>query len=376
MNEKIKETGYILLELCRSVLCGEKLERHIIERVDMEQLFQLCQEHSLTAIVCTALEKNGISPSENWKIARAKSIRKNMLLDAEREQIMAYFEKNGIWHMPLKGILLQNDYPQTGMRQMADNDILYDKEYQKQVQDYMERRGYHADLIGKNHHDVYMKPPIYNFEMHTSLISEISPLYAYCAELEQRRVLQEGTRYTYRFTEEDFYIFMTIHAWKHYMSAGTGIRTLLDYHVYLQKRSSSMDWTYIEQELQRIDILAFEQQLRNTVQHIFLKSDVLSVEDKELIENMLFSGTYGTYENMIRKNAEKAGVQRKGGYFVKRIFPDKEFYYQYFPKSKKYPILIPCFWMYRCVRAVTVRRKRYQGEYQMVRKIFEKESLS
>ena len=376
MNEKMKETGYVLLELCRSVLCEDKLEQHTIEQIDMELLFQLCQKHSLTAIVCTALEQNGISPPEKWKLARAKAIRKNMLLDAEREQIMAYFEKNGIWHMPLKGILLQKDYPQTGMRQMADNDILYDKAYQKQVRNYMEKRGYHADSIGKYHHDVYMKPPIYNFEMHTALISETSPLSDYCAELEQRRVLQEGTQYTYRFTKEDFYIFMTIHAWKHYMSAGTGMRTLLDYYVFLQKRRSDMDWAYIEQELKRIDILGFEQQLRNAVEHIFLKSDVLSEKDKEIIDNMLFSGTYGTYENMVQKNVEKTGVQRRGRYLIKRIFPNKEFYYQYFPKSRKYPMLIPCFWVYRCVRAVTVRRKQYQGEYRVVRKIFEKESLS
>lgn len=35
--------------------------------------------------------------------------------------------------MPLKGILLKEMYPKIGMLQMADNDILYDKQYRKET---------------------------------------------------------------------------------------------------------------------------------------------------------------------------------------------------------------------------------------------------
>lgn len=52
---------------------------------------------------------------------------------------------------------------------MADQDILYDSSRQNDVMNIMLGLGYSAESIGKSHHDVYHKPPIFNFEMHTAL---------------------------------------------------------------------------------------------------------------------------------------------------------------------------------------------------------------
>mgnify|MGYP002969688486 CR=1 FL=1 len=79
-------------------------------------------------------------------------------------------------YLPLKGIIMKDYYPSVGMRQMSDNDILFDKAYAKQIRDYMsdndilfdadawERmekhmisEGYKAEYVGKGNHDVYHK---------------------------------------------------------------------------------------------------------------------------------------------------------------------------------------------------------------------------
>ena len=55
-----------------------------------------------------------------------KAVRKNVILDVERTAIFEEFERKGIWYMPLKGSILKELYPENGMREMADNDVLYD----------------------------------------------------------------------------------------------------------------------------------------------------------------------------------------------------------------------------------------------------------
>ena len=67
-----------------------------------------------------------------------------MLLDAEREQVFKEMDAAGIWHLPLKGSVLKSLYPKPWMRQMSDNDILFDPEYQSEVKDIMVKRGYLA----------------------------------------------------------------------------------------------------------------------------------------------------------------------------------------------------------------------------------------
>ena len=54
-------------------------------------------------------------------------MRKALLFDAERKGILDFMEQRGIWYLPLKGVVLKDYYPAVGMRQMSDNDILYDE---------------------------------------------------------------------------------------------------------------------------------------------------------------------------------------------------------------------------------------------------------
>lgn len=98
-----------------------------------------------------------------------------MLLDSEREKIFSLFEKGGIWYLPLKGVILKEMYHVYGMRQMADNDILFDSTYRKEVKDIFLSLGYEMESYNKGNHDVYLKAPIYNYEMHVSLFDKTIP---------------------------------------------------------------------------------------------------------------------------------------------------------------------------------------------------------
>lgn len=48
-------------------------------------------------------------------------------------------------------------YPVFGMRQMADNDILFDSTYREKVRDIFLDSGYEIEAYNKGNHDVYQK---------------------------------------------------------------------------------------------------------------------------------------------------------------------------------------------------------------------------
>ena len=125
--------------------------------------------------------------------AKERAIRKTMLLDAERGQILAELERLGIWYMPLKGSILKDYYPRYGMRQMGDNDILYDTDRQEDVVILMKERGYTVKCIDKNNQDDFLKLPVYNFEMHSVLCAKKSNAawYAYYRGIKDR-LLRDG----------------------------------------------------------------------------------------------------------------------------------------------------------------------------------------
>lgn len=369
----MKQTGYDMLYLSACAVNKIKPDSDYITHVNLDKLFQMCQYHSLTAIVCTALESAGIY-DKKFMEEKAKAIRKVMLLDAERKQICGFLEQNNIWYMPLKGVILKNMYPEIGMRQMSDNDILYDVSYRTIIMDFMQKRGYHLKGDNRNHCDEWLKEPVYNFEMHFNLFVKSRKIfYNYYKNVKNRLVRVDGKKYMYRFSDEDFYIYMTAHAYKHYSIGGTGLRTLLDYYVYLKNKETQLDWEYIAKEIKKLDISEFEKEIRTTAKKTFIPCSELTEKEREMVEFMLFSGTYGNVYNIIKHKAELLEADSKSKYIFRRIFPNMKFYREYFPITARCPVLIPFVWIYRLFRAVFKRHDKYLSEIKNIRKMSEKE---
>ena len=112
---------------------------------------------------------SGIQPSGDLTLGSYLGAIKNW---SERAEIFRELDRMKIWYLPLKGIGLKSLYPGIGMREMSDNDILIDPCGRDRVHELMLRRGYTALSKPAEHHDVYLKQPIYNFEIHVGLIGD------------------------------------------------------------------------------------------------------------------------------------------------------------------------------------------------------------
>ena len=162
-NDLLK-TAKDLVYLLSCAVNGETPEKNICDKMNLDKVLKLARNHSLSAAAAIALENAGIISGE-FREEKFKAVRRLSLLNTERGKVLSKLEDSGIWYLPLKGIVLKDYYPKTAMREMSDNDILFDCEKYEEVKDIMEGLGFKCKLYGKTNHDVYEKPPQLDFEM-------------------------------------------------------------------------------------------------------------------------------------------------------------------------------------------------------------------
>lgn len=352
--------------------------------VSWEEVFEICTRND---VACTAypalvrLKKEGVkdlpTPQmlEKWQELYHVAILKEVTFDEEREKLLASFEKAGIAYMPLKGILLKAYYPSIGLRSFADNDILYDAAKIKEVKAIMEGMGYTTKSYGKGNHDVYQKLPMLNFELHRSLTGVTCSFKSYTDQAWDRAIKDRDNAFGYHMTKEDFYIYFIIHAHKHYSNLGTGIRTLLDQYLYLDREGRKLNWQYINQEFAKLGLNGFESELRGLGKLLFGERGMreLSARQEELLGYLASQGTYGTVSNGIRQMIQKKGKdgnlrKAKQRYVWERIFPKREVLQSENPILEKYAVLYPVMVVRRWFH-VFFRWKRIKNEIEIVKKI-------
>ena len=305
-----------------------------------------------------------------------------MLLDAERKAILHELEIQGIWYMPLKGSILKDWYPKPGMREMADNDILFDPSGREQVREIFQNRGYKTISFRKGNHDVYEKVPIYNFEMHVSLFhgtyKELTEQYE---NVKERLLPVDGTAYQFAFTPEDFYVFVLAHAHKHYSHSGTGVRTLADIYVMDRHLGDIMDRDEVEQKLAQLGIAEYEQHSRVLAEKLFsavrpLAEIELTEDEKEMLLYYCDATTYGTVDNRVnnrlhelQENSENIKLWTKVKYCCVRLFPGREFCKFAYPFVYKHPWTLPFFWVWRIVDRCITNKKNVQQELKALKAV-------
>lgn len=390
MNEKVRKLYGAIIYIIACALHKEVPDVQYIADVNLSEMYVLAQRHTLTAIVCMGLEAcKALDVADGdiaakWREARDKAIRKNMLMDAERSKIFAKLEQAGIWYMPLKGSVLQGLYPKYGMRQMADNDILIEAECQMLVKDIMVSLGFEAVSVGKRNHDVYEKPPIYNFEMHTSLFSAgyLSEWHEYYKQMKGRLIKDEKNAYGYHFSDEDFYVYMMAHAYKHYDGSGTGLRTLVDTYVYLSVKGDSMNWDYIYGQAQKLGIVDYVKDSNALAQRLFLEPlqtdklfELLSEKEQEQLAFYAGAGTYGNLKISVEKSFQK--IQQgdraiwvaKCRYLWNRLCPDRDWFQKNKPFVYRHKWMIPFYLCFRLVRGILRSSKSIGVELKIIKKI-------
>ena len=366
-KEQFKQYIYSFIKLLSLYLNKKEDSSFAIDKSHLSFFYKMAKLHSLTAILYLAIKANKaqmedgvLDKLEQYYLA---SVKKSLTFQKEREILFKYLNENRIDFLPLKGIVIKDYYLDPHSREFADNDILFDDVKSDLVKAFFVNRHYEVELYKKSNHDVYLKKPVLNFEMHRALFGETGDnekIVEYFKDYLNKAPIKN--EYEHHLSNEDFYIYFTAHSYKHYHVSGCGIRTLIDYYLYLKKEN--LDFDYINKELEKLDLLDFSNQFKSVAIKVF-DNEPLNEEEEEMLLFIVSSGTYGTMEHSVDKGVKEKG---KFGYFMARVFPPYRFYKSMYPWAYKCPILIPIAWCCRFFRILFKNPKKATSELKMISK--------
>lgn len=374
------------LYLMGCALRQERADGERLREMDGDWVYGFCKNHSVLSLVYPVLkgrwEELSISEkiAKRWQTAAERTMRKLIVFEAERKKLFCYLDEKEIWHVPLKGIVLQKLYPSFGMRDMSDHDIWFDGDKRQQLREELPALGYELEESQVDNHDIYQKGQAAHLEMHLSLFEDDfrESWLPYFETMQGRLLRKAPDSYEYHMTDEDFYIHMLAHAYRHYATGGIGVRSLADVYVYEQKKGKSLDWEYVKAELSKLEIAPFEKDCKLLARRLFAKEGVrikdLEKEQQNMLWYMVESMTYGTakhlQQNEMRKlqggTGELRGTTRLR-YMLRRTFPSYKWCAQKYPIVGKVPILLPFLWIYRLFRVLLFRRKLLSQEIKYMK---------
>ena len=439
-KETFFKTGEYFIRLVRfGASGGEGLPPEKPEEVSWRDILLLSEKHSLAALTYSALSRLEKKPdgetAEKWEHAYRVCVHADIQQEFAWEEIKERFSEQGIKFLPLKGILLKSLYPEPAFRSMGDLDILYEEKNFEKIKTLMRESGYEyrTESAGSKHR-MFFRPPVTTVELHRALLNDTSPFAEYYKDV-WRRALPTAESFVCRLSREDEYIFLLIHGHKHFSGAGSGVRTVLDFWLYLKRYGKELDRKYIAAERSRAQEMGREsasphaqeiacqsaspsiqetsqtaksENLRNTDPETAFNpfeeaaSDMIvetaaeteapleefektlereislwfSAENPTLDETgvaLLSDGVYGRIEKLWERKLQEKG---KFKYFAERLFPPYKVMKQRFTLLEKLPFLLPFFWIWRLIRGAFCRRKAAAAEYRYIREKSRKEKKS
>ena len=372
----LSDTHKNAVYLISCAINGADPEEAIAAAIDHESLYNFAVSQKIDALLGWILSRTDCGEmTARWKSAYNSSVRMTMLFDAERAKVLSFLEESGIWYMPLKGILIKDLYPVYGIRQMADNDILFDSEASATVKDFFISHGYECLSFQQSNHDVYHKHPVYNFEMHRSLFGKSSPYTMYYSEIKNRLIKDTDNSCGYHFSKEDLYIYIYLHFAKHLHGSGTGIRALTDLYLY-RTHHPNLDSSYISGELARFDLAQEEQFIQMLIRKLFSTpspdfQSLLNPEEETFLLQFMTNGTYGTMKtrlsNQLSRYDDSSEFAKKLHYIKDRLLPDAQEKLPFYPAFfSRHRWAMPLFYIYRFFNRLIVKRKRLWKEIKLL----------
>jgi len=347
------------LDIINASLSGTKVKPS--DLFDMEHAYRLAVDNQILPLLFYGLVENCVS-SEIYSRMQKAVYQIIYICESQNYlaiQVFRAFEENQIDYLPLKGLRLRQLYPCTEMRTMGDLDILIRVEQYNRISQVMRRLKFTE--IAENDYEFIWIRDKHKVELHKQLISSYNN--DYCAYYgDGWHIAKQDERYRYMLDPEDELIYLITHFAKHYRDGGIGVRAMIDLHVF-RLNFPNLDRAYIKEQLEKLQLLKFYDNILNTLECWFRKSDYDEIS-KFITLRVFNSGTYGDYYTHKISEKVKNGYSGKSTWnirlhhFIELIFPCFAAMSQIYPFLIKTPVLLPVMWIYRLADALLHRRKK------------------
>ena len=392
---KLNAISEKMLEALRCFLNGEKVTwEDGLSAEDWAELFRLCRHHQIlpmiydTVYACPAFAS---CPPELVQMIKGQVIRQVMTQSRKTDEFLQLYRKlteQGLTPVVVKGIICRSLYREPDYRCSGDEDVLIPEE---QFHDC-------ADVFAQNNMDMLepdMNPdeegevPYYHvggmlhIELHKELFSSESEAYGglnrLFDEVFERKIQVEinGVK-VYTMCHTDHLLYLILHAFKHFLHSGFGIRQVCDIVIYAEAYGAEIDWEYLLEKCREIhaDVFAAslfdigKKQLNfDPVKACYPQSwSEIEADGGDMLEDLIDGGVFGD-SSTSRKHSSNITLQavsedkkgkKAGASLIQSLFPDRKYMERTYTYLKKYPFLLPVAWASR-VRKYLKESKNMSG---------------
>ena len=325
------------------------------DEISFNRLYDIATASCTEAIFADAvieLSKMHSFDSEFLKVITEKknhTILSDTVHNYEIERILSQFEKYQVVNLPMKGYFLKKDYPHSFYRSISDFDILFDISDIDKVKNIFSEIGYKFEKCDEHQYHFSKKPFMY-IEMHKDLVPESDNCYPYLANQLKNSLKRDGYEYSRAMSIEDYYVYMIVHASKHFKIGGIGLRMVLDEYIFYKKYSDSFDKEYLAKQLENCGVTVFEKKIRKIAFDWFSENSVKE-NFNDVEEYILMSFALGRLDVAIMSEFEKNSIKEKNGkkksrarLFLSSVFPSKSRMVYSDAYLEKFPFLLPFAW--------------------------------
>ena len=334
-----------------------------------EKLYEAGKKHSVLPILFQVLCRQGSDCKDNsgkvmelFKKAYISAVYLASLQDCSLEELGEKLTERGIGYVPVKGSVIKKLYPEPDLRTMGDLDLLIQEKDRAAADEIMKSLGYERQGLGSN---VWTyKRGMVTFEIHVNLAGKKYwndvDYIGYFSELFQKSH-PIGEKTERRLTLEDHFLFLCFHLAKHLCSTGAGIRMILDIALYIKHYDKQMDWQYIWEEADKLQLRDFIENMLFICRSWFHVETAVSAERMDsrtqaIFEEYVLSGGVFGFERedsirRLRKGIREEGSNRSLWVKLRALlylaFPDREHMKDFLPELEDHPALLPAAWVKR-----------------------------
>ena len=371
-----------MLEAICCFLNGKKAEwQEDISEAEWMELFGLSQQHQVLPMVyetvypCPAFRT--VSAEQN-QILKRQVIRQVMVQSRKTEEFLALYRKlteSGITPLVVKGLVCRNIYREPDYRCSGDEDVLIPREQFGRCHEIFTENGMKPVEPGENMEaegetPYYKEKGALHIELHKELFAAESKAYGefnslFADAFERKIQIEINGVQVYTMCHTEHLLYLIVHAFKHFLHSGFGIRQVCDIAIYANTYGCEIDWDELQEKCRSIHAEVFAAALFDIGEKklVFDKKracypeswEQIGADGDDLLADLIAGGVFGD-SSMSRKHSsnmtlqavaeEKQGNKAKAS-LRQSIFPGREYMERTYTYLKDYPFLLPAAWLSR-----------------------------
>lgn len=345
---------------------------------EMCQLMDLAVEHHVLPMVFEAVYACPATTAMDGVLfmhCKRSTVQSVMTQALKTEDFLAlnhHLRKNGVKPLVVKGIICRNLYPRPDYRFSGDEDVLCGEHQFKACHKAMIDFGMEPCAPSLESYEVpYRKEDSALYiELHKSLFPRDSDIFSDCNRFfddsfDRLVEIDIQGEPVATLSHTDHMLYLILHAFKHFLHSGFGIRQVCDMVLFGNAYGEYVDWDYVLSKCRSIRADKFAAALfaigekylgfspeKACYPHIWQQ---IEVDEEALLADLLYGGIYGSSDrsrvhssNMTLNavSADKKGKKSRGN-LLKTVFPPAKSLEGRYPYLHRMPFLLPVAWTSR-----------------------------